>query len=121
VNVKEIVFGQNIETEVKLDTSINTELKEEGEKNELRRALNDGRKDRKMTPNDKAILIIDDSNKEAASYWNKILNKHSSLLKACNISEVKLSKTESSNAVTALIYENLSTFKYPFEFDLKKG
>lgn len=55
VNVKEIVKGSKLE----LDINLTPELKEEGEMRELLRFIQQERKNTGLTPNDYAILIID--------------------------------------------------------------
>ena len=56
MNIKEIVFDSSIEGEVKLDTKITPELKEEGVIREIIRNIQQIRKERGCTPKD-AILI----------------------------------------------------------------
>ncbi len=51
VNVKEVIFDQNIEKEVELDIAITEELKKEGQDRELIRTFNVLRKDNGLTPN----------------------------------------------------------------------
>ena len=59
VNVKEVLFNEAIATEVELDTALTPELKEEGMVRELVRAVQDLRKEKDLTVNDKAVLLVD--------------------------------------------------------------
>jgi len=59
VNVKEVVFDSTIQSEVGLDTTITPELKEEGNVRELVRAIQDLRKQKGLSKNDKATLTVD--------------------------------------------------------------
>ena len=59
VNVKEIVFDEEIDNEVELNTEITPELKEEGNYRELVRAIQDMRKKAGLTPSDIISLSIE--------------------------------------------------------------
>ncbi|MCL5004345.1 MAG: class I tRNA ligase family protein [Patescibacteria group bacterium] len=59
VNVKEIIFNENIANEVELDTKITPELKNEGIVRELIRNIQDLRKKTGLTPQQKIELIIE--------------------------------------------------------------
>jgi len=52
VNVKKVVFDENIKDEVELDTTITDELKEEGQVREIIRHIQDLRKKAGLTPKD---------------------------------------------------------------------
>ncbi|MBI2049099.1 MAG: class I tRNA ligase family protein, partial [Parcubacteria group bacterium] len=58
VNVKEVVFGAEIEDDVALDTEITPELKKEGQVRELIRAIQGLRKQNNLTPDEEAMLVI---------------------------------------------------------------
>ena len=58
VNVKNIIFDENINGEVELDTNITEELKQEGSVRELVRYLQDMRKNLGLTPADKISIFI---------------------------------------------------------------
>jgi isoleucyl-tRNA synthetase len=58
VNVKEIIFDKNIETDVKLDLEITPELKEEGMIRELVRVIQDLRKEHGLTVRDRTNIIV---------------------------------------------------------------
>ena len=59
LNVKELVENKEIETEVKLDTEINSELKLEGDYRELVRGIQDMRKKAGLTPSDVIAITIE--------------------------------------------------------------
>lgn len=59
VNVKDIVIDSSIDTEVLLDIDISPELKEEGIVRELIRAIQDLRKEKGLTIQDRAVLTVD--------------------------------------------------------------
>lgn len=58
INVKKIIFDQNIEGEVELDTEITEELQKEGSTREIIRFIQDKRKENNLTPNVQVSLII---------------------------------------------------------------
>jgi len=59
VNVKEVLFNENITEEVEIDTTITPELKKEGQFRELIRHVQGMRKKEKFTPSDLAIIRIE--------------------------------------------------------------
>lgn len=59
VNVKEVLFGASVATAVELDTVITPSLKGEGMVRELIRAIQDLRKEKGLTINDKAALVVE--------------------------------------------------------------
>ena len=59
VNVKEIIFDDKMEEEIKLDTYLTPELKEEGIVREFTRLVQDLRKRADLKPKDKIALFID--------------------------------------------------------------
>ncbi len=59
VNVKEIIFDDKMEEEIKLDTHLTQELKEEGIVREFTRLVQDLRKKANLKPKDKIALFID--------------------------------------------------------------
>ena len=58
LNVKEIIWAENISQEVELDTEITLALKEEGELRELVRGLQELRKKAGLTPSKKITLLV---------------------------------------------------------------
>ncbi|RJQ30555.1 isoleucine--tRNA ligase [Candidatus Parcubacteria bacterium] len=58
LNVKEVVFDDKIAGDVEIDTTITSELKEEGELRELIRAIQDLRKKEGLKPEQKVLLEI---------------------------------------------------------------
>lgn len=58
VNVKEVVFDENIENEVELDLELTPELKEEGDLRELIRSIQQERKKANLKPGDMTSLKI---------------------------------------------------------------
>jgi isoleucyl-tRNA synthetase len=77
LNVKEIIFNNSIENEVKLDINIIPELKEEGNYRELARAIQDMRKKMGLTPSDTISLIVetDDKGKELIQKFESEIKK----------------------------------------------
>ncbi len=76
VNVKEVVFGAEIEDDVALDTDITPELKKEGQVRELIRAIQELRKNANLMPHDIAVLSVKtDDNGET------FIKEHEELLK----------------------------------------
>jgi isoleucyl-tRNA synthetase len=66
VNVKEVVFDQNLKEEVELDTEITPELQKEGHVREFVRAVQELRKEKNLSPSDKIDLLVetDETGKE---------------------------------------------------------
>ncbi|MBI2109082.1 MAG: class I tRNA ligase family protein [Parcubacteria group bacterium] len=58
LNVKEIIFGANVETDVELDIEITEELKKEGELRELVRYIQDLRKKAELLPSQKIDIAV---------------------------------------------------------------
>ena len=58
LNVKEIIWDENISQDVELDTEITPALKEEGELRELVRGLQELRKKAGLTPSKKITLLV---------------------------------------------------------------
>jgi len=72
LNVKEVVCKKGKgELAVELDTNITSELKLEGMKRELVRAINNARKEAGMTIQDKAVIYFAAGNKEIAAVFEK--------------------------------------------------
>ncbi|MEK7609827.1 MAG: class I tRNA ligase family protein [Patescibacteria group bacterium] len=80
VNVKEIAFGAKIETDVQLDVNITPELKEEGMVRELIRAIQDLRKEKGLSVNDKVILLI-----ETDDAGRKFIEKNSTKISSVSL------------------------------------
>ena len=59
INVKEIVFDENQASDVELDTVLTPILKEEGTVREFIRAIQDLRKEKGLTIQDRAVLAVD--------------------------------------------------------------
>jgi isoleucyl-tRNA synthetase len=59
LNVKEILPNKNIEADILLDITIDSELKQEGDYRDLVRALQDMRKDAGLTPNNVIALVFE--------------------------------------------------------------
>ena len=64
INVKEIIFDGNISEEMELNTSITSELREEGMIRELTRQIQEERKNQGLVPQDKIILSLYVDNQE---------------------------------------------------------
>ncbi len=85
VNVKEVSFGAQIETDVQLDVTMTPELKEEGMTRELIRAIQDLRKEKGLSVSDVAMLTV-----ETNEAGQKFIEKNKAQLMAtCTIKEVK--------------------------------
>src|SRR3989344_2872114 len=77
VNVKEVVADQNLkEEEVRLDTTITDELREEGQVREFVRAIQNARKEAGLTPRDKVKVSYGPEIDEniLSKYRDEILN-----------------------------------------------
>jgi isoleucyl-tRNA synthetase len=75
VNVKEIIFNENINDEVELDTNLTEELKEEGILREIIRAVQGERKNQNLVPDDKISVTI-----FVPKYEKNIIEKNKDLL-----------------------------------------
>ncbi len=88
VNVKEVIFNENMENEIELDIEITPELKQEGMARELTRDIQELRKKEGLTPQQKIKLII-----ETDSEGEKLTdNFMEGIKKATNSSTVKFSQ-----------------------------
>ena len=74
LNVKEIIFDENISEEVEMDTVITPELKEEGELRDLLRGLQDLRKKAGLNPNQKINLLVQ-AEEQAREFVEKFANE----------------------------------------------
>ncbi len=90
VNVKETVFDKNLNTEVELDLNITPELKEEGMVRELIRVIQDLRKEKGLTVNDKAILTVE-TDKNGEEF---IKRNEKNISTVTSLSSVSYSKVE---------------------------
>ncbi|MEN9921207.1 MAG: hypothetical protein RLZZ517_185 [Candidatus Parcubacteria bacterium] len=77
VNVKDIEFNAQLETDVWLDTTITPELKEEGDARELIRALQDLRKSSELSPEDTIVVHL-----ACSSEFKTIVEKYSDLIQS---------------------------------------
>ncbi|MFW5887527.1 MAG: class I tRNA ligase family protein, partial [Bacteriovoracia bacterium] len=76
INVKEVVFNSELkEKEVKLDTEITPELRQEGNVRELVRFIQAYRKESKLKPGDKIKLRIKTSNPELVKKFSDYIQK----------------------------------------------
>jgi isoleucyl-tRNA synthetase len=72
INVKEVVFNDNIEKEVELDTNITEELREEGQVREVIRSVQEERKNAGLKPQDKIFVeLLCDENLASVVQKNK--------------------------------------------------
>ena len=83
VNVKEVIFDKNIESETELDLEISEDLKEEGMAREIVRAINDLRKKQGLTPDDRIISATDYPLKEK---YKELVRKETRSVSLENIS-----------------------------------
>ncbi len=90
VNVKDIAFVSNLETDVLLDTTITPELKEEGDMRELVRAIQDHRKEKGLSPEDPLDLEI------AFTAIGKVLYEkfEQEIKSVCNIRHISFANIE---------------------------
>jgi isoleucyl-tRNA synthetase len=97
VNVKKVVFDESISSEVELDTKLTPELKEEGELRDLIRAIQDRRKERGLTIQDRPTLKIFAEDKETQSFIQK---NRQHLLKTVLLKDIQILQEwkESSNS-----------------------
>lgn len=90
VNVKEVVMDATLAEEVVLDVVLTPELKEEGTVRELIRAIQDLRKEKGLTIQDRAILIL-----EADSKAQELIMKNKEMLLAATLlREIKFGNVE---------------------------
>ncbi len=90
LNVKMIMTDPNMQEEVRLNTEITEELRQEGQYRELVRALQDMRKKKGLNPLDMIILQI-----EAGLAEQEIINKfREELMKTVGVKEIKFIETE---------------------------
>jgi isoleucyl-tRNA synthetase len=114
-NLKQVSFADLPEGQsVALDTEITPELKQEGAYRELARAVQDARKEKKLSTKDLAQLELSTESEEYKEFLNSVLNSFKTdLLAQCNLSEVLVvdSKTDSAKEVvidSAKVYFTLS-------------
>jgi len=107
VNVKEVVFEEDIEGEVALDTQITDELREEGDVREFLRYIQELRKKHNLMPTEKAELIVetDDSGK---SFVNKYEQK---IREVALLSDVCFDRTKG---------DSVTVGKHSYTFSFKK-
>jgi isoleucyl-tRNA synthetase len=90
INVKEIIFDEKIESEVKLDTNLTEELKEEGFIRDIIRQVQAQRKEQKLIPQDRIFVEIFVPEKEKI-----IIEKNKeSLLKDFRADEIIIKESE---------------------------
>ena len=100
VNIKEVVFDESIIEEVELDTTITESLKEEGDVREIVRMIQDLRKEKSLTP-DQKIKITVESTKEILNLFRKF-EQHIS--KPTNISTLEyIENDKMENKIDGLI------------------
>jgi isoleucyl-tRNA synthetase len=107
VNVKEIIFGADIENEIELDTVISDDLRKEGIIRELSRNIQDLRKKVGLMPQQKIGLIIEtDSNGE------KLIKQFESEIKK-GTNTISIEFSENSG-------EELKVNELKFKIEIKK-
>ncbi|MFA6459591.1 MAG: class I tRNA ligase family protein [Candidatus Paceibacterota bacterium] len=82
VNVKEVKINESIIKEVELDTVLTPALKEEGSYRELVRAVQDMRKEKGLTVNDRIVLRV-----ETDAKGQEFVSKYKDLLKKATLLE----------------------------------
>jgi isoleucyl-tRNA synthetase len=93
VNVKEVVLDEKINEEVILDTNITPELKEEGLIRELIRAIQDLRKEKGLTIQDRAALVI--HTEDESKGFSDLINKNKEMImKATLLKEIYVKEEE---------------------------
>lgn len=90
VNVKEVVFDEVLESDVVLDTQLTEELKREGEVRELIRGIQDLRKEKALTPEERVALTV------SGDAYVRELVEHSleEIKKTTSLSSVHFAETE---------------------------
>jgi isoleucyl-tRNA synthetase len=90
INVKEIIYDKNIDTEVSLDTNITEGLKQEGDYRELVRAMQDMRKNLGLTPSDVVSVVFETDEK-----GKKLIQKfEADIKKTVLVSEMKFGEND---------------------------
>lgn len=91
VNVKAVEFGVSSDKEVELDTNITPELKEEGMVRELTRAVQDLRKAKGLSIDDKAVVTL-----ETDGVGRSFIEKNRpQISRSCSLSEIKFGTVDS--------------------------
>lgn len=107
VNVKEVVMEKSLSEDVVLDTFITPQLKEEGIVRELIRSIQDMRKEKGLTIQDRAVLIIDTD-----QAFVDLINKNKTLISGITLlSDISF---ESLNS------EIIKIAEYSVKIDIKK-
>lgn len=88
INVKEIVYDDQIEDRVKLDIEITEELKTEGMVRDLTRAIQDLRKKMGLKPHDEIELVVE-TDKAGEEFLNKFSDE---IKKGTNTNSIKFSE-----------------------------
>ena len=84
VNVKKIIFQENLETEVELDTKITKELQKEGDLRSFIRAVQELRKNKNLMPADAIELLVETDN-VGKEFLNSVISE---IKKPTNINEI---------------------------------
>ncbi len=102
LNVKEIIFNEEIENEILLDTNLTEELKEEGFYRELLRGIQDIRKKMGLTPNDVVSIAV-----ETSEEGKKLIRKfETDLLKVVLASKIEFkSNNEPEIKINELVFK----------------
>ncbi len=113
VNVKEVEFDNSLESDVELDTNLTEELIKEGNVREFIRAVQDLRKERGLSPNDKVNLLVE-TDKEGEEF---LMSAKSEISKPTNLQEIQFE----SNSGNELKIENMNggNSGWKFKIDLK--
>ncbi|MEK9201706.1 MAG: class I tRNA ligase family protein, partial [Patescibacteria group bacterium] len=90
LNVKEIRFNSKQTEEISLDTAITPELKEEGNRRNLVRFLQDIRKKQNLNPQDRITLVVH-TNKEGQGF---IERSKTEMMRIAGITSVSYKETE---------------------------
>jgi isoleucyl-tRNA synthetase len=64
INVKAVIYDSTLEARVRLDTELTPELKQEGNVRELMRAIQDARKEKGLSPEDRIVLLVNHATEE---------------------------------------------------------
>jgi len=75
VNVREVIYDENLATPVELDTTLTPELKQEGELRDLMRAVQDLRKEKGLQAQEQIVLTLPVAHKELAQKYETELKK----------------------------------------------
>lgn len=90
LNVKEVIFDENLETEVWLDTEITPELQKEGNVRGFIRAIQELRKNKNLMPSDAVELLVE-TDELGKEFLNSVLED---IKKPTNVSKIDFEEND---------------------------